>query len=85
MKPRLSRYLDGEMPVRERARIENHVQAGDSCRKELERLQSVSASLEQIAASPEAPQGFATKISLLAAQRVQKEPQLTCIAHTPPA
>jgi len=66
---RLSRYLDGEMSVTERERIESHVNACDACRKALEHLQIASEALAQLPAPPDVPQGFAERLRSLAAQR----------------
>ena len=68
-KSRLSRYLDGEMSVTERERIESHVNACPACRKALEQLQSVSESLAQLPSPPDVPQGFAERLRSLAAQQ----------------
>ncbi len=72
----LSRYLDGEMSVTERGRIENHVNACELCRNALERLQCVSEALSRLPAAPEVPQGFAEQLRGLAAQRVPVQPSI---------
>ena len=83
---RLSRYLDGEMSVTERGRIDSHVNACDACRKALERLQSISESLAQLPAPPDMPRGFAERLRSLAAQQAPVQPSIISFRDllTPP-
>ena len=82
----LSRYLDGEISVKERGRIESHVNACDACRKALVRLQSISETLAQLPAPPDVPRGFAERLCSLAAQRVPVQPSIMSFREllTPP-
>lgn len=85
-KSRFSRYLDGEISVTERERIESHVNACPACRKALEQLQSVSESLAQLPSPPDVPQGFAERLRSLAAQRVPVQASIVSFRDllTPP-
>ena len=83
---KLSRYLDGEMSVAERGRIESHVNACDACRKAFERLQAASEALAQLPAPPDVPRGFAERLRSLAAQQAPVQPSILSFPDllTPP-
>jgi len=86
IRARLSRYLDGEMSVTERGRMESHVDTCDPCRKALERLQAATEALTQLPAPPGVPQGFAERLRSLAAQRAPMQPAIVSFhdSLTPP-
>ena len=58
---KLNRYLDGELSVRERHQVEEHLADCASCRDELERLRSAAVALAAVPQPPDIPAGFADR------------------------
>jgi len=67
-KRKLNRYLDGELPVRDRDHVEQHLRGCLSCRNELERLRGVAGAMATLPEPPEVPVGFAERVMNRAAR-----------------
>lgn len=66
---RLNRYLDGELAVRERAHVEEHLANCPACRSELERLRGTADIMAALPQPPEIPGGFADRTVARARKR----------------
>lgn len=73
---KLSRCLDGELPVRDRDPIERHLRECLPCRNELERLRVVADAMATLPEPPEVPAGFAERVMDRAAQDVVRRGQV---------
>jgi anti-sigma factor RsiW len=62
VKARLSRFVDDELPAREAAVLQAHLDDCPGCRRELQALQSLSASLDAASVIPPAPTAMAERI-----------------------
>lgn len=65
---RLSSYIDRQLNVKERDRVETHLRSCPSCREELQTLQWTKGLLQQVPAVP-VPRSFVIRESDLAPQR----------------
>ena len=65
---KLNRYLDGELPVRDRDHVEQHLRECLSCRNELEGLRVVADLMSALPEPPEVPAGFAERVMNRAAR-----------------
>lgn len=75
---KLNRYLDGELSVRDRDHVEQHLRGCLSCRNELERLRVVAGAMATLPEPPEVPALFAERVMNRAARdRVGKGLLLT--------
>ena len=72
---KLNRYLDGELPVRDRDHVERHLRECPSCRSELERLRVVADAMATLPEPPEVPAGFAERVVNRAAQDMGRRGQ----------
>ncbi len=67
-KRKLNRYVDGELPVRDRDHVEQHLAECPACRRELERLRGTVAVMEMLPEPPELPVGLAERVMNRAAR-----------------
>lgn len=73
-KRELNRYLDGELPVRDRDHINWHLAECSSCRESLERLRVVGDALGELPEPPDLPAGFAERVIVRAERRLEERP-----------
>ncbi len=66
----MNRYLDGELSIRERGHVEQHLADCPSCRDELERLRSAAEAMAMLSEPPDIPAGFADRTVALARKRL---------------
>ncbi|MCX7804667.1 MAG: zf-HC2 domain-containing protein, partial [Planctomycetota bacterium] len=78
----LSEYLDGELDGRAAGEVRSHLASCESCRRELDRLQRVSAAVRALPRVP-APEGLARRVAIRLA--AEAGPRAPAIRRRPPA
>ncbi len=73
---KLNRYLDGELSVRDRDPVEQHLRKCLSCRNELERLRVAADVMAALPEPPEVPALFAERVMSRAARNVSRRGRL---------
>jgi anti-sigma factor RsiW len=68
VKTRLSRFVDDELPAREAAVVQAHLDGCPDCRRELQALQSLLISLDAAPGVPPVPTAMAERIMARVAQ-----------------
>lgn len=75
-KRKLNRYLDGELPARDRDHVGQHFRECPSCRNELERLRVVADAMATLPEPPKIPARFAERVMSRAARNVSRRGKL---------
>jgi len=82
VRPKLNRYLDGELSAEERSRIEQHLGECKDCSEALEGLCAVAAALAKAPAPPDVPNGFAERVMAHAYRRTHTRPAVVRLWHS---